>query len=141
VTKPFGLDELLARLRAVERRSAHSAAGGVIDAGDLVIDLGAATVTRHGERVHLTPREWGVLQMLAANRGNLVTQRQLLQNVWGPAYSDETQYLRVYMAQLRRKLESDPGNPRHLITEAGRGYRFEAEPTGSTQPSGRTIHP
>ena len=125
VTKPFGLDELLARLRAVERRSAHAAPGGVIDAGDLLIDLGAATVTRQGERVHLTPREWGVLQMLVANRGKLVTQRQLLQTVWGPAYGEETQYLRVYMAQLRRKLEADPANPRHLITEAGRGYRFE----------------
>lgn len=125
VTKPFGLDELLARLRAVERRSAHAAPGGVIDAGDLLIDLGAATVTRQGERVHLTPREWGVLQMLVANRGKLVTQRQLLQTVWGPAYGEETQYLRVYMAQLRRKLEADPANPRHLITEPGRGYRFE----------------
>ena len=125
VTKPFGLDELLARLRAVERRSAHAPADGFIDAGDLVIDLGAATVARQGERIHLTPREWGVLQMLVANRGKLVTQRQLLQTVWGPAYGEETQYLRVYMAQLRRKLESDPANPRHLITESGRGYRFE----------------
>ncbi|WP_415855738.1 response regulator [Sinomonas sp. G460-2] len=125
VTKPFGLDELLARLRAVERRSAHASPGGVIDTGDLLVDLGAATVTRDGERVHLTPREWGVLQMLVANRGKLVTQRQLLQTVWGPAYGEETQYLRVYMAQLRRKLESDPAHPRHLLTEAGRGYRFE----------------
>ena len=125
VTKPFGLDELLARLRAVERRSAHASPGGVIDAGDLLIDLGAATVTRDGDRVHLTPREWGVLQMLVSNRGKLVTQRQLLQTVWGPAYGEETQYLRVYMAQLRRKLETDSARPRHLITEAGRGYRFE----------------
>jgi two-component system KDP operon response regulator KdpE len=129
VTKPFGLDELLARLRAVERRSAHAAPGGIIDAGDLHIDLGASTVTRNGARIHLTPREWGVLQMLAANRGRLVTQRQLLQTVWGPAYGEEAQYLRVYMAQLRRKLEPDPANPRHLITEAGRGYRFEAGAT------------
>ncbi|MDQ4501172.1 response regulator [Sinomonas sp. ASV322] len=125
VTKPFGLDELLARLRAVERRSAHVPPGGVVDVGDLHINLGAATVTRDGERVHLTPREWGVLQMLVANRGNLVTQRQLLQTVWGPAYGEETQYLRVYMAQLRRKLETDPARPKHLITEAGLGYRFE----------------
>ncbi|MEA5455395.1 response regulator [Sinomonas sp. JGH33] len=125
VTKPFGLDELLARLRAVERRSAHIPLGGVVDAGGLLINLGAATVTRDGERVHLTPREWGVLQMLVANRGNLVTQRQLLQTVWGPAYSEESQYLRVYMAQLRRKLETDPARPKHLITEAGLGYRFE----------------
>jgi two-component system KDP operon response regulator KdpE len=131
VTKPFGLDELLARLRAVERRSAHAAPGGIIDAGDLHIDLGASTVTRNGARIHLTPREWGVLQMLAANRGRLVTQRQLLQTVWGPAYGEEAQYLRVYMAQLRRKLEPDPANPRHLITEAGRGYRFEAGETAT----------
>jgi two-component system KDP operon response regulator KdpE len=135
VTKPFGLDELLARLRAVERRSAHTSPGGIVDAGDLVIDLGAATVTRRGARVHLTPREWGILQMLAANRGKLVTQRQLLQTVWGPAYGEEAQYLRVYMAQLRRKLESDPGNPRHLITEAGRGYRFEAAGNSAPPPA------
>lgn len=125
VTKPFGLDELLARLRAVERRSAHSSPGGVIETGNLLIDLGAATVTRAGERVHLTPREWDVLQLLVANRGKLITQRQLLQAVWGPAYKEETQYLRVYMAQLRRKLETDPAHPKHLITAAGQGYRFE----------------
>ncbi|WP_415855877.1 response regulator [Sinomonas sp. G460-2] len=125
VTKPFGLDELLARLRAVERRSVRAPAGEVIGAGDLLIDLGAGTVTRRGERVHLTPREWGVLQMLVSNRGKLVTQRQILQSVWGPDYGEESQYLRVYMVQLRRKLETDPAHPRHLITEAGRGYRFE----------------
>jgi two-component system KDP operon response regulator KdpE len=125
VTKPFGLDELLARLRAVERRSAHTATGGLIETGNLLIDLGAATVTRDGERVHLTPREWDVLQLLVANRGKLITQRQLLQTVWGPAYKEETQYLRVYMAQLRRKLETDPAHPKHLITAAGQGYRFE----------------
>ncbi|MDQ0732440.1 response regulator [Arthrobacter sp. B1I2] len=128
VTKPFGLDELLARLRAVERRSAHSSPGGVIETGNLLIDLGAATVTRAGERVHLTPREWDVLQLLVANRGKLITQRQLLQTVWGPAYKEETQYLRVYMAQLRRKLETDPAHPKHLITAAGQGYRFEESP-------------
>lgn len=128
VTKPFGLDELLARLRAVERRSAHTSLGGVIETGDLLIDLGAATVTRAGERVHLTPREWAVLQLLVANRGKLITQRQLLQTVWGPAYKEETQYLRVYMAQLRRKLETDPAHPKHLITAAGQGYRFEESP-------------
>jgi two-component system KDP operon response regulator KdpE len=128
VTKPFGLDELLARLRAVERRSAHATAGGVIETGNLLIDLGAATVTRDGERVHLTPREWDVLQLLVTNSGKLITQRQLLQTVWGPAYKEETQYLRVYMAQLRRKLETDPAHPKHLITAAGQGYRFEESP-------------
>lgn len=107
VTKP-GLGELLARLRAVERRSGHTTTGGVIPTGNLLIDLAAATVTRDGERVHLTPREWDVLQLLVANRGKLITQRQLLQAVWGPAYKEEMQYLRVYMAQLRRKLETDP---------------------------------
>lgn len=125
VTKPFGLDELLARIRAVERRSAHASAGAVIETGNLLIDLGAATVTRDGKRVHLTPREWDVLQLLVSNRGKLITQRQLLQTVWGPAYKEETQYLRVYMAQLRRKLETDPAHPKHLITAAGQGYRFD----------------
>ncbi|ACL39692.1 two component transcriptional regulator, winged helix family [Pseudarthrobacter chlorophenolicus A6] len=130
VTKPFGLDELLARLRAVERRSAHTPAGvAVIQTGNLLIDLGAATVTRNGKRVHLTPREWDVLQLLVTNRGKLITQRQLLQTVWGPAYQEETQYLRVYMAQLRRKLETDPAHPKHLITAAGQGYRFDETPT------------
>ncbi|MCE3293884.1 MAG: Two component transcriptional regulator, winged helix family [Arthrobacter sp.] len=125
VTKPFGLDELLARLRAVERRSWPVREGGAVEAGDLAIDLMAATVSRAGQRIRLTPREWGVLQLLVENRGRLVSQQQILKEVWGPAYEKETHYLRIYVGQLRRKLEADPTKPRHLITEPGLGYRFE----------------
>lgn len=125
VTKPFGLDELLARLRAVERRSWPVREGAIVEAGDLQIDLMAATVSRAGQRIRLTPREWGVLQLLVENRGRLISQQQILNDVWGPAYEKETHYLRIYIGQLRRKLEEDPAKPRHLITEPGLGYRFE----------------
>ena len=125
VTKPFGLDELLARLRAVERRSWPVRDSTTIEAGSLEIDLMAATVSRAGQRLRLTPREWGVLQLLVENRGRLVSQQQILNEVWGPAYEKETHYLRIYVGQLRRKLEEDPAKPRHLITEPGMGYRFE----------------
>ncbi|MDP5227503.1 MULTISPECIES: response regulator [Arthrobacter] len=124
VTKPFGLDELLARMRAVERRQLKEHVGTVVEAGDLVIDLAASSVTLAGERVHLTPREWAVLQLLVENQGRLVTQQHLLLSVWGPAYTEEAQYLRVYLGQLRRKLERDPASPVHLLTEQGMGYRF-----------------
>ncbi|MFL4474385.1 response regulator [Paeniglutamicibacter sp. MACA_103] len=126
VTKPFGLDELLARLRAVERRSWPVREAGTVEAGDLEIDLMAATVSRAGHRIRLTPREWGVLQLLVENRGRLVSQQQILSEVWGPLYEKETHYLRIYVGQLRRKLEEDPANPRHLLTAPGMGYRFEA---------------
>ncbi|GLY67019.1 response regulator [Amycolatopsis taiwanensis] len=127
VTKPFGMDELLARLRAAVRRSTVSGAGdqAVVEAGDVTIDLAARKVRRDGEDVHLTKTEWGVLELLVRNRGRLVSQRQLLRDVWGPAYENESHYLRVYLAQLRRKLEREPSRPRHLITEPGMGYRFE----------------
>ncbi|MFR9731327.1 response regulator [Saccharopolyspora sp. MS10] len=127
VTKPFGMDELLARLRAAVRRAHVSATGDepVVDAGTFQVDLAAKKVRRDGEEVHLTPTEWGMLEVLVRHRGRLVAQRQLLQEVWGPAYADEFHYLRVYLAQLRRKLEADPSRPRHLITEPGMGYRFE----------------
>ena len=99
----------------------------VVDAGDFTVDLAAKKVTRaDGKEVHLTPTEWGILEMLARHRGKLVGQRELLKAVWGPGYGTETNYLRVYLAQLRRKLEREPGRPRHLITEPGMGYRFEA---------------
>ncbi|MEZ2370268.1 response regulator [Arthrobacter sp. RCC_34] len=124
VTKPFGLDELLARMRAVERRRVQDSVPGAVEAGALRIDLAASSVTRDGERVHLTPREWAVLQLLVENSGKLVTQQHVLRSVWGPAYTEETQYLRVYLAQLRRKLEQDPAHPAHLVTEPGMGYRF-----------------
>jgi len=129
VTKPFGMAELLARLRAAVRRAAVSTVDGeaTIDVGDFTVDLAAKKVTRaDGGEVHLTPTEWGILEVLARHRGKLVGQRELLKAVWGPGYSTETNYLRVYVAQLRRKLEREPGRPRHLITEPGMGYRFEA---------------
>ncbi|HEX6470397.1 MAG TPA: response regulator [Streptosporangiaceae bacterium] len=126
VTKPFGMDELLARLRAAVRRSAPAEEAAVLDAGDFVVDLAAKRVTRDGADVRLTPTEWHVLEVLARNAGRLVSQQQLLREVWGPAYATETNYLRVYLAQLRRKLEPDPAHPVHLITEPGMGYRFEA---------------
>ena len=125
VTKPFGLDELLARLRAVERRSWPVREAATIETGQLEIDLLAATVFRAGERIRLTPREWRILQLLVENRGRLVSQQQVLNEVWGPSYEKETHYLRIYVGQLRRKLEEDPAKPRHLITEPGMGYRFE----------------
>jgi two-component system KDP operon response regulator KdpE len=128
VTKPFGLDELLARLRVAERRLTASDGGeqlSVVEAGGFSVDLISRKVIRDGEVVRLTPREWAILQLLVRNPGRLITQQQMLKKIWGPAYGSETQYLRVYMGQLRRKLEADPARPRHLLTEAGMGYRFE----------------
>jgi two-component system, OmpR family, KDP operon response regulator KdpE len=126
VTKPFGMAELLARLRAAVRRASAPPAGEpVLTAGELTIDLAARRVFRDGAPVHLTPTEWGILDVLARNHGRLVSQRQILNDVWGPAYVGETGYLRVYLTQLRRKLEAEPARPRHLITEPGMGYRLE----------------
>jgi two-component system KDP operon response regulator KdpE len=124
VTKPFGMEELLARVRAAARRAGSDVP--VLTAGDLVIDLPARRVTKGGEVVRLTPTEWALLEMLVRTPGRLVTQQDLLHEVWGPAYSRETNYLRVYVGGLRKKLEDDPSAPRHLITEPGMGYRFEA---------------
>ncbi|MCW2632831.1 MAG: DNA-binding response regulator [Pseudonocardia sp.] len=127
VTKPFGMAELLARLRAAVRRAGTGPDGDVVVHTDAFnVDLAAKRVSRDGADIHLTPTEWGILDMLVRHQGKLVGQRQLLREVWGPAYSTETNYLRVYLAQLRRKLETDPSRPRHLITEPGMGYRFEA---------------
>jgi two-component system KDP operon response regulator KdpE len=129
VTKPFGMDELLARLRAAVRRSAVSGVDGaeaVVETDSFTIDLAAKKVRRDGREVHLTKTEWGVLELLVRNRGRLVAQKQLLHDVWGPSYETESHYLRVYLAQLRRKLEPEPSRPRHLLTEPGMGYRFEA---------------
>jgi two-component system KDP operon response regulator KdpE len=128
VTKPFGMDELLARLRAAVRRATVSAPGGdeaVVETASFTVDLAAKKVIRAGAEVHLTPTEWGMLEVLVRNRGKLIAQKQLLQDVWGPQYGGESHYLRVYMAQLRRKLEPQPSRPRHLVTEPGMGYRFE----------------
>ncbi len=125
VTKPFGMDELLARLRAAIRRAAPAPDEPVVETDDFTVDLAAKRVTlAAGSDVRLTPTEWQLLEMLARHAGRLVTGRQLLAEVWGPAYQTETHYLRVYMAQLRRKLEPDPSRPRHLLTEPGLGYRF-----------------
>ncbi|WP_017610287.1 response regulator [Nocardiopsis xinjiangensis] len=127
VTKPFGMDELLARMRAAERRSASEEAAPEVSTSAFTVDLSAKCVSIGGEEVRLTPTEWHILEILTQHPGHLVSQRRLLQEVWGPAYRSETNYLRVYMAQLRRKLEPDPAHPRFLITEAGRGYRFETD--------------
>jgi two-component system KDP operon response regulator KdpE len=124
ITKPFGMDELLARLRAALRRGTPGDVP-VVETADFVVDLAARRVTRGGTAVRLTPTEWNILELLARNSGALVTHEQLLTHVWGPAYAGETAYLRVYLAQLRRKLEPDPANPRHLLTETGVGYRFQ----------------
>lgn len=129
VTKPFGMDELLARLRAALRRGVTSADAPSVETADFTIDLAASEVRlRDGTPVKLTPTEWHVLEVLARNEGKLVSQRQLLKEVWGPAYETESNYLRVYLAQLRRKLEPDPPHPKYLITEPGLGYRFVAAP-------------
>jgi two-component system, OmpR family, KDP operon response regulator KdpE len=125
VTKPFGMDELLARLRAALRRHLPAPEEAVVTTDDFEVDLAAKRVRVHGEDVHLTPTEWQLLAVLVRNPGRLITQRYLLQQVWGPAYEKETNYLRVYLAQLRRKLEPDPSRPRYLVTEPGMGYRFE----------------
>ncbi len=127
VTKPFGMDELLARLRAAVRRAlpADESGASVVLAGDLEIDLARRLVLRDGQEVRLTPTEWAMLEVLVRNAGRLVPRQQLLQAVWGPGYSEETNYLRVYSAQLRRKLEADPAHPRHILTHPGAGYRFE----------------
>ncbi|MFJ3956082.1 response regulator [Arthrobacter sp. NPDC090010] len=125
VTKPFGIEELMARLRAATRRSSARSESPQVQGADFTVDLAARRVTRDGAEVRLTPTEWSILEILVRNQGRLVSQQQLLMQVWGPAYAKETQYLRVYLNQLRRKLEKDPATPRHLITEAGMGYRFD----------------
>ena len=127
VTKPFGMDELLARLRAAIRRASPAPDEPVVRTEDFTVDLGAKRVTRaDGSDVRLTPTEWQLLEVLVRNQGRLITQRQLLQEVWGPSYETESNYLRVYVAQLRRKLEPEPSRPRYLLTESGMGYRFVA---------------
>jgi two-component system KDP operon response regulator KdpE len=126
VTKPFAMNELMARLRSAVRRAQESApTSPVVEVGDLVIDLARKRVSRNGTDVRLTPTEWAFLELLARNLGKLVPRAQILREVWGPAYEHEMHYLRVYAAQLRRKLEADPAHPRHLITSSGLGYTLE----------------
>jgi two-component system KDP operon response regulator KdpE len=127
VTKPFGMAELLARVRAATRRGSPPTTGAVVSTEAFTVDLAARRVTtRHGE-VRLTPTEWHLLEILVRVPDRLITQQQLLQQVWGPAYRTETNYLRVHLANLRRKLEPDPAQPRYLITEPGIGYRFQPD--------------
>ncbi|WP_374777286.1 response regulator [Streptomyces sp. NBC_01310] len=130
VTKPFSMDELLARLRAATRRQEAPAAAQadevtVVTTDEFTVDLVAKKAKRGDRPVRLTPTEWHLLEILITHPGRLITQGQLLLEVWGPTYGENTNYLRVYMAQLRRKLEADPSHPRYLITEPGMGYRFE----------------
>jgi two-component system, OmpR family, KDP operon response regulator KdpE len=125
IVKPFGMDELLARLRAAIRRGAPAPAEPTVTTEDFTIDLSAGRVTAGGTDVKLTPTEWHLLEVLARHPGKVIDHGRLLTEVWGPAYREQTNYLRVYIAALRRKLEPDAANPRHLLTEPGRGYRFE----------------
>ncbi|MEV6589804.1 response regulator [Streptomyces acidicola] len=128
ITKPFSMDELLARLRAAVRRTEDTPLAPettLVETDDFTVDLLAKRVVRGGRDVRLTPTEWHLLEILITSPGRLVAQKDLLREVWGVSQSSKTNYLRVYMAQLRRKLEADPSHPRHLITEPGLGYRFE----------------
>jgi two-component system KDP operon response regulator KdpE len=124
VTKPFGMDELLARLRASLRRAHPAEELPVVATPDFTVDLAAKTVSASSGEIRLTPTEWQILEVLVRHRGRLVSQTKLLQDVWGPNYHDETHYLRIYMSQLRRKLEPDPSHPQYFMTEPGMGYRF-----------------
>ncbi|MFD5744569.1 response regulator [Streptomyces massasporeus] len=128
IIKPFSMDELLARLRAAVRRTEDAPLvpeTTLVETADVSIDLRAKKVVRDGQDIRLTPTEWHLLEILVVNPGRLITQKQLLQEIWGVSQRSKTNYLRVYMAQLRRKLETDPSHPRYLITEPGMGYRFE----------------
>jgi len=124
ITKPFGMDELLARIRAALRRSTTDVTAPIVVTDMFTVDLATQRVIRAGADVRLTPTEWHFLDILVRNSGKLVGQQKLLTEIWGPAYLDQANYLRVYIAQLRSKLEQQPSNPKHLLTEPGIGYRF-----------------
>jgi len=126
VTKPFGIDELLARLRAMARRTLPEEELPVVTMGEVVVDLANRRVRRGESEIRLTPTEWHLLEVLLRNQGKLLSHRQLLQEVWGPGYENAHGNLRLYMTQLRKKLEDDPARPRYLLNEPGMGYRFEA---------------
>lgn len=129
VTKPFAIDELLARIRALTRRVPNQEATPVVTIANISIDLAAKSITRAGaELVRLTPTEWQVLELLVRNAGKLVTRQSLLTEIWGSEHITDTGYLRLYIAQLRKKIEPDPGRPRYLLTESGMGYRFQPDP-------------
>jgi two-component system KDP operon response regulator KdpE len=129
LTKPFGIEELLARVRVALRHSTriNSNQTSIVEAGSLRIDLAWHTITRDGKAVKLTATEFNLLAYLVSNRGRVLTHQSILKQVWGPADADHTEYLRVYMRQLRKKLEEDPDQPKHLLTEPGVGYRFLAD--------------
>jgi two-component system KDP operon response regulator KdpE len=129
VTKPFAMDELFARIRALTRRVPSGSDEPVIGFGDVSVDLSAKRITRAGESVRLTPTEWQILESLLRNPGKLVTRDAILTEVWGPHHTNDSGYLRVYLAQLRKKLEPEPSHPRYLLTESGMGYRFTPDPS------------
>ncbi|MBN9196063.1 MAG: response regulator [Microbacterium sp.] len=131
VTKPFQVDELLARLRALSRRIGPAGGDPVVTFGDVTVDLAAKAATRGGTRIHLTPTEWRMLEFLARNPGALVTRQTLLKDIWGSDQVTDSGYLRLYMSQLRKKLEPDPAHPQHLLTESGMGYRLVLDPVAS----------
>lgn len=124
VTKPFAADELLARIRALSRRTPAATDEPVVSFGEVTVDLAAHMVTKAGQTVRLTPTEWRLLEVMVRSPGRLITRETLLTEVWGPQYTSDTGYLRLYLSQLRKKLELHPTEPRHLLTEAGMGYRF-----------------
>ena len=128
VTKPFGMPELLARMRAVRRRAEGERRPPIVRFGQLEVDLGRRLVRLGGEAIHLTPTEYGLLEAFVTNPGKLLTHRWLLQRVWGSGYATENQYLRVFIRQLRAKLADDPARPRFIVTEAGLGYRWRPDP-------------
>ena len=125
IVKPFGVAELMARVRAVLRQRAAKGNDDVVEAGSVLIDLGRRVVTRGGEEVHLSKREWGLLAFLARHPDHVLTHKQILKEVWGPAHGEDTAYLRVYVNQLRQKLEADPAAPTLIVTDAGVGYRLK----------------
>lgn len=127
VTKPFAIDELLARVRALSRRIASESAAPVVRFGDVTVDLAGRITTRGGATVRLTPTEWRILELLVRNPGRLVTRETILTDVWGAKHGRDTGYLRLYLSQLRHKLEPEPASPRYLLTEAGMGYRFSPD--------------
>ncbi len=126
ITKPFGMDELLARVRATLRRSPDTSAAGSIDAGDFRLDLDDHQILVRGEAVHLTPKEFELLAHMIANHDRVLTHRALLGKVWGGEYTEQTEYLRVFVGQLRKKIEGDPANPKYILTEPWIGYRFSS---------------
>ena len=125
IVKPFGVAELMARVRAVLRQRAAKGNDDIVEAGAVLIDLGRRIVTRSGEEVHLSKREWGLLAFLASQPDHVLTHKQILKEVWGPAHGEDTAYLRVYVNQLRQKLEADPSAPTLIVTDAGVGYRLK----------------